>query len=174
MAEKAETGAKEGDVIEKFKLGVACAHLGSFEEALEWFERVSEHPRRREKSSTYETELELRLSLNPDDHLLLGQKAFLYYTDGDYAEALEIIERMEKQDPENYWIKNYRALLKVEMEEFEKARDLFREVLDKEENRYTRAFMGYAYWQEGKYGRAATHFIRTGTLLFTIEDILGD
>jgi len=164
--------ASAGEVIAMFQKGVALALTGEFEDAVEWFDRVSEHPDRREEGYIYRKELRSDLEKTPEDHILLGKKAFLLFTDRDYDEALEILDKMEKQDPGNVWLDNYRALILVEQEEYSSAREILRSSLEKDENRYTRAFMGYAYWQEGKYGKAASHFLRTGTLIFSINKLL--
>ncbi len=172
LGEEASQEAEKGDVIAMFKKGVSLAMIGEFEAAVDWFDRVSEHPDRKSEGEAYQKELEERLSKAPEDHILMGQKAFLHFTHKEYQEALKILDRMEKQDPENIWLDNYRALILVEQEKFSLAREILRGSLEKDENRYTRAFMGYAYWQEGQYARAATHFLRTGTLIFSINKLL--
>ncbi len=172
LAIETASEADNGNVIAMFKKGVALAMVGDFKEAAEWFDLVSEHPHRREEGEDYRQEIEKKLVEDPENHVFLGKKAFLHFTEKDYNEAMEILEKMEKQDPENIWLDNYRALILVEEEKYEEAREILYYSLEKNENRYTRAFMGYAYWQEGQYGKATTHFLRTGTLLFSINEFL--
>lgn len=172
LGEEVSREAENGDVIAMFKKGVSLAMIGKFEAAVEWFDRVSEHPDRRSEGEAYQKEIEESLKKSPEDHILLGQKAFLHFTHKEYQEALAILDKMEEQDPANIWLDNYRALILVEQEKYSSAREILRCSLEKEENRYTRAFMGYAYWQEGQYARASKHFLRTGTLIFSINKLL--
>ena len=174
LAREAEPGAEEGDVVDKFRLGIVRALTGEFEEAVKWFERVEESPQNGEKEEEFARELEMGLEENPRDHLLLGQQAFLYFTAGDYEKALRNLEILIEQDPDNFWFKNYQGLIKVDLGEHEKSREIMRSSLEQEENRYTRAFLGYAYWDEGKYGRATGQFMRTGTLIFEIESLINN
>ncbi len=172
LGEEASREAEEGNVIAMFKKGVSLAMIGKFEAAVEWFDRVSEHPHRKSEGEAYQKEIEESLKKSPEEHILLGQKAFLHFTHKEYQEALTILDKMEEQDPANIWLDNYRALILVEQDKYSSAREILRCSLEKEENRYTRAFMGYAYWQEGQYARASKHFLRTGTLIFSINKLL--
>ncbi len=158
--------------VYEFHLGVAYACTGEVEKTVDWFENFSENPRRREVSPKILADIEEKLREAPEDPVFLTQYSFALHVNYKYEESIDVFWQVLEYDEKNIWVYNYLAVAYLELEETEKAREVLDISLSIEENRYTRALLGYSYWMEGRYGRAMRHFVRTGTLMFRVMDLL--
>lgn len=162
----------EEDLRAMFSLAVAYANLGQIQMAQKWFETVSQKPGRREETQFILEEIQEALEDTPQDVLLTGKYAFILFSQREYGEALPYMERLKELGPSSIWPRNYLALTLIYLNRHEEAHEVLDSSLEMEENRYTRAIKGYAYWEEGYSFKATRQFLRTGTLLFEIRDIL--
>lgn len=161
------------DPLALFRVSVGLASLGEVDDSMEYFGKVSEN-HDRDFMESFLNELLFKLEEDPKNPVLLNQVAFAYFTLQRHREAEEYFQLAIQQDPENYWLYNYKSFTLVAQLNNEEAIDALETSLSIKNDNYTHAILGYVYWINGNRIKAWWHFARTGTLFFEIRRSLGN
>lgn len=157
-------------LLSHFNCAIAYTQLDEFDEAIFHFQEMGEN---------YEIEKirrgvqDLELELKPGMNLVSWVKsAFYYLMLQNYDQSIQAFQMAINLDPDNFWLYNFKGLAQMADIDSERAKDSLRTSLSIKNNQYTHAFLGFIFWSEGRYVRASWHFARTGTLYFSIRDVL--
>lgn len=162
----------DNPAVAYFKLGVAYANLGDFEQMTARFQKIADLEGAEEVLDQYQDQLEEKWTANPKDLFLTAQLALMHFSNQEMIAAEYYFERLCALDPFNIWPYNYLAMTKMFLEDNDSAHEILDQSLSLAENNYTRAIKGMLYWQEGRRLRAMGQFARTGALLFQIREFL--
>ena len=172
-------GASELNNVEKdlqtnFKLAVSEANLGEIKNSYKSFDRIGDNFNQNEINDFSNKQRE-ELAENDIDYeqniLILNYIAFSQVIIEDYEEAIYYFDKILSLEPDNIWIRNYKAAGYIELELLDKAEDYLEATLNIKDNQFSHLLLGYIYYERDEMFKALRKVSRARALFDLILEM---